>query len=352
MFIARVFFEAAGVADEEVVFIDEVDEVVGGAFGEGCSDGSIVVEGGGGAIPLFVTMAAVIGIEEIGASDMGTVVFEDESGGVSGELVARDGGNFFFIREGTFVVRVEVGVAGLHLSEDGAELFVEGGRFFRMGGGEVFLLFNVNSFGVSVFCFVEAEKFEFFSLRSVVADEFIVALSDGAFEGDAVWKVPNHVVAGLAGSGFDEGRIGGVALEKRGEVEAIERLALGLWGSGEREDGGVEVEAIDHDVGLDACFDSWSGDDEWNAGAAFHDGNFSAIERVVVGDDFPGVAFHAAVVRGENEVGVFDEFVSGPAGVVGRFEFLYELADVIVEHLDHGTIPGVLLAFLFPLMGV
>ena len=36
LFIARVFFEAAGVADEEVVFIDELDEVVGGISREGC----------------------------------------------------------------------------------------------------------------------------------------------------------------------------------------------------------------------------------------------------------------------------------------------------------------------------
>ena len=351
-FIARVFFEAAGVADEEVVFIDEVDEVVGGSFRKNGGDGAIAVEGSGGAIPFLVTVAAVVGVEEVGAGDFGAVVFEDEGGGVSAELVARDGGNLFFVREGTFVVRVEVGVAGLHLSEGGGELFVEGGRFFRMGGGEVFLLLDVDSFGGSVFCFVEAEEFEFFTRRGVVADELVVAATDRAFEGDTVGEVPDHGVTGLSGSGLHEGGIGGVALEKRGEVEAIEWFTLGHWGSGERENGGVEVEAVDHDIGFDACLDPGAGDDERDAGAAFHDGDFSAIEREVFGDDLAGVAFHPAIVGGENEVGVFDEFVSGPAGVVSRFEFLNELADVVVEHLDHGAIPGVLLAFLFPLMGV
>ena len=36
LFIATLFLEAAGVADEEVVFIDELDEVVGGTSRKGC----------------------------------------------------------------------------------------------------------------------------------------------------------------------------------------------------------------------------------------------------------------------------------------------------------------------------
>ena len=153
-FIARVFFEAAGVADEEVVFIDEVDEVVGGSFRKNGGDGAIAVEGSGGAIPFLVTVAAVVGVEEVGAGDFGAVVFEDEGGGVSAELVARDGGNLFFVREGTFVVRVEVGVAGLHLSENAGEHVVEFYGFGRVGLGEVFLLPDIDSFGRSVLCFV------------------------------------------------------------------------------------------------------------------------------------------------------------------------------------------------------
>ena len=36
LFLATIFLEDAGVADEEVVFIDELDEVVGGISREGC----------------------------------------------------------------------------------------------------------------------------------------------------------------------------------------------------------------------------------------------------------------------------------------------------------------------------
>jgi hypothetical protein len=36
LFFATIFLEPAGVADEEVVFIDELDEVVGGSSWEGC----------------------------------------------------------------------------------------------------------------------------------------------------------------------------------------------------------------------------------------------------------------------------------------------------------------------------
>ena len=99
-FIARVLFEAAGVADEEVVFIDEVDEVVGGSFRKNGGDGAIAVEGGGGAIPFLVAVAAVVGVEEVGAGDFGAVVFGDEGGGVSAELVAGDGRDLFFVRIG------------------------------------------------------------------------------------------------------------------------------------------------------------------------------------------------------------------------------------------------------------
>ena len=43
LFFATIFLEPAGVADEEVVFIDELDEVVGGSSWEGCRrQGSIL----------------------------------------------------------------------------------------------------------------------------------------------------------------------------------------------------------------------------------------------------------------------------------------------------------------------
>ena len=42
------------------------------------------------------------------------------------------------VREGAFAVGIEVGIAGLHLGEDGGELFVESGSFLGVGGN-VFL---------------------------------------------------------------------------------------------------------------------------------------------------------------------------------------------------------------------
>jgi len=45
LFFATIFLEAAGVADEEVVFIDELDEVVGGTSWEGATDNEVFFRG-------------------------------------------------------------------------------------------------------------------------------------------------------------------------------------------------------------------------------------------------------------------------------------------------------------------
>ena len=174
----------------------------------------------------------------------------------------------------------------------------------------------------------------------VVADEFVVAGADGAFEGDAVGEVPDHGVsdgAVVVGDGI-------LVFEVREEVAAVEVFVGGIGSAGHGEDGGVKVEAVGDGVGLGAGLDAGAGDDEGNASAAFHRRDFSAGEGVVVGVALVGSAFHAAVVGGENEVGIFAEFVAGPARVVGGVEIGEDLAEVVVELLDHGGVEGVLLA--------
>ena len=157
-------------------------------------------------------------------------------------------------------------------------------------------------------------------------------------------KCQTHGVASGAVRVFEELRITRVSFEEREDVGTIEVLFVRSRGAGHGENGGVEVETVDHDFGLHTCGNTGAGDDEGDAGAAFFCGYFSAIEWIVVGVALFWAAFHAAVVGGENEVGVFAELVAGTAWVIGVFEIRDDGAKVVVELLNHGSEEGVLLA--------
>jgi len=62
------------------------------------------------------------------------------------------------------------------------------------------------------------------------------------------------------------------------------------------------------------------------------------------------VAFHAAIVRCEDDVGVLDEFMPWPSWVICFLQVLEELADIMIEHFDHGTVKRVGLAFAQPVL--
>ena len=92
--------------------------------------------------------------------------------------------------------------------------------------------------------------------------------------------------------------------------------------------------------------DAGAGDEERNASAALLGVDFAFVQWVVVGDDFVATAaFHAAIIRGKDKVGVLNELMSRPAWVVGFFQVGDDLANVVIQGLNHTAVIRVVLAF-------
>ena len=60
------------------------------------------------------------------------------------------------------------------------------------------------------------------------------------------------------------------------------------------------------------------------------------------------MTFHPSVIGRENNVGVFYELMSGPAWIISLFKILDQLADIIIEHLNHSTVERVGLPLPLP----
>ena len=92
--------------------------------------------------------------------------------------------------------------------------------------------------------------------------------------------------------------------------------------------------------------DAGAGDEERNASAALLGVDFAFVQRVVVRDDLvAAAAFHAAVVGGENQIGVLNKLVTRPARVIGFFQVGDDLANVVIQGLNHTAVIRVVLAF-------
>ena len=63
-------------------------------------------------------------------------------------------------------------------------------------------------------------------------------------------------------------------------------------------------------------------------------------------------ALVSPVVGGEENVGVVDQLVARIALVVGFFEELHQLTDIVVERFHHGTVVGVFLPLQRPAIGI
>ena len=144
-----------GVAAEEVVLVDEVEEVVSRSLGE-FEGGGVAAEGAGLAEPLFVTLAAVEGVDELGAGDFGAIVLEGEGDCLAVAMMGEDGGGLFLVGKRGGAVGVVVGWGGLHFDEGGGEGIVHLAGFFGHCFDEIIGLFDVDSFAA----FVELEEFE------------------------------------------------------------------------------------------------------------------------------------------------------------------------------------------------
>ena len=80
---------------------------------------------------------------------------------------------------------------------------------------------------------------------------------------------------------------------------AVEGLAGWFLRADQGENGGIEVESVDHNLGVHPGLDARAGDDERHPCAAFHERYLAAVERVVIRDDLVRHPLHAPVVRGE-----------------------------------------------------
>ena len=287
-----------GIAHHEIVFIDEIDEGFGGLRRQG-ELGSAVVHLADHAEPL--SGAVFCGINRIRADDTGAVFLEGRCDRLAVHRMPREGGDFLLVRERGFAGGIPVGQARLHLGEDFGEAGIQRGGLIRLVGGDVFRLFDIHARRLAVFGVnevVELERRHFSALGVVVADEFEIPRADRALV-VAMGVVPNHIRARLAVLVEHKRGVIHRPGEQWQEIRAVEVFPLGLLDPGHRKNGGIKIQAVDHDIALLVGRNARAGDEEWDAHAAFARRGLACGERGVVADAFALGPFHAAVVRRE-----------------------------------------------------
>ena len=200
---------------------------------------------------------------------------------------------------------------------------------------------------------VEFERRRFSAIGFVVADEFEIPRADRALVLSHVRIVPNHVRAWLAVLVENERGILHCPSEQGLQIRTVEVFPFGFLDPGHRKNGGIKIQAVDHDIAFLASGNAWAGDEEWHTHTALARRGLALVERRVVADAFALGSFHAAVVGSKEDVGVVDELVARVSRVIGGFEEGDELANIMVQRFHHGAEERVFLTLTDrPLFGI
>ena len=243
---------------------------------------------------------------------------------------------------------IKEGKAGLHAVQAGIQDAVHLRRFIRHGHTEVLHFFDIHPF-FSVF--IKPVEFQAFT-RVIVVDQFVVPYAEGGMHGGTVGEVVHHFVADLPFPAHQQICITGIGAQEFGQIDAVHLQPGRIFTPRPGYNGGEEVTAIDHDMTFLIRLNSRSCDDQGNAYPTFLGVDLTLVQRVVIRKDLPRTAFHSPVIRTQDNVGVLDEFMSFPAGIVRNFQVIEDLPDIIIEHLHHGGIVWIALSRVFQAAGI